>query len=203
MADENARKWAPLTPDEAYRLLAGLAAPWWVAGGWALGLYLGRETRRHGDLDVLIRRNDQLLLQRHLAGWDLHKTKQPGLKPWSRDEYLAPPINDIWCRRAPDSPWCMQLMLIETVSEQWVFRRNPSIGGPVSQLGRKTAWGIPYLAPEIQLLYKANPAPLAKDDADFAAVLPVLAQSAREWLLHALRQCLPETHPWVVQLKAA
>ena len=195
--------WQPLSPAQVQQVLSGLAVPWWIAGGWAIDLHLGRQTREHGDTDVVILRDDQLAVQQHLSGWDLHKTKQPGLSPWPRAEYLAAPINDIWCRRTPQSPWCIQFMLLDGSHDRWIFRRNRSISGPIRRLGRRTAEGIPYLAPEIQLLYKAKPQPLPKDDADLTAVLPCLDAEAREWLLRALHLCFGEVHPWIVQLNAA
>jgi hypothetical protein len=54
--------WHPLTPHEADPLLSVLRAPWWVAGGWALDLYLGKVTRVHKDLDVGIFREDAAIV---------------------------------------------------------------------------------------------------------------------------------------------
>jgi hypothetical protein len=93
-------------------------------------------------------------------------------------------------------------MLLDGSHDRWVFRRNRSISGSIRRLGRRTAEGTPYLAPEIQLLYKATPQPLPKDDADLAAVLSFLDPEAREWLMNAMRLCFGEVHPWMVQLNA-
>lgn len=41
-----------VTPDEGAAILPGMGAPWWVAGGWAIDLFIGAQTRPHGDLDV-------------------------------------------------------------------------------------------------------------------------------------------------------
>ncbi len=73
--------WEPLSVQEVAELFAGLTIVWWIAGGRAIDLFVGRETRSHGDTDVLIRRDDQIEVQSYLSGWDLHKTQQPGLKP--------------------------------------------------------------------------------------------------------------------------
>lgn len=43
----------------AVALLAALPCPWFVAGGWAIDLHLGRATRPHGDVDVAVYRHDQ------------------------------------------------------------------------------------------------------------------------------------------------
>jgi Aminoglycoside-2''-adenylyltransferase len=40
-------------------VLSSLRRPWFVVGGWALDLFLGRETRSHKDIDIAIFREDQ------------------------------------------------------------------------------------------------------------------------------------------------
>ncbi len=57
---------------------------------------------------------------------------------------------------------------------------------------------IPYLVPEIQLLYKA-PGMRPKDLADFEGVLPTLSVPARVWLGRALTIAHPE-HTWLDRL---
>jgi len=195
------RDWAPLAPDEVKALLADLPLRWWIAGGWAIELFLGRRTRPHGDTDVVIRRRDQGIVQDYLSGWDLYKTHQPGLKPWPHGEYLGPGVNDIWCRRTPESPWCLQLMLLDTIGDSWVFRRDPTITGPLDAIGRVTSSGLPFLAPEIQLLYKAKTSVLEKNEADFQAACPQLAPDARDWLRRCLVRCFPGGHPWIDRLR--
>lgn len=44
--------WRALPLDEAVALLSVVRTPWWVAGGWAVDLYLGKVTRAHKDLDM-------------------------------------------------------------------------------------------------------------------------------------------------------
>jgi hypothetical protein len=193
--------WEPLSVQEVAELFAGLSVVWWIAGGRAIDLFVGRETRSHGDTDVLIRRDDQLEVQSYLSGWDLHKTQQPGLKPWPSGEFQTSPVNDIWCRRTKDSPWQLQLMLLDTDGDQWVFKRDPAIRGFVDNLGRSTAAGLPYVAPEIQLLYKAGPDTLEIDDADFQVALPLMEDTACAWLLECLEKRFPDGHAWIERLK--
>jgi hypothetical protein len=64
--------WAPLSPSEVPVVLAAVAAPWWLAGGWALDAFLGRTTRLHEDTDVLILRPDHVEVRRVLSEWDAH-----------------------------------------------------------------------------------------------------------------------------------
>ena len=46
--------WDPWHPADIARLLAGVTVPWYVAGGWAIDLFIGRQTREHGDLEIAI-----------------------------------------------------------------------------------------------------------------------------------------------------
>ena len=57
--------------------------------------------------------------------------------------------------------------------------------------------GIPYMAPEIQLLYKAK-APRPQDEADFARTFPYLDQASREFLVQALALIYPG-HRWLLE----
>ena len=80
----------------------------------------------------------------------------------------------------------------------WVFRRDPRIRRPLAEAIEADAAGIPYLAPEIVLLFKAKAA-RDKDEADFARVLPRLAPHRVAWLREALELVQPE-HDWLGRL---
>jgi hypothetical protein len=54
--------------------------------------------------------------------------------------------------------------------------------------------GIPYLAPEVQLFYKAAD-PRPKDHDDLTHVLPVLTTGQRGWLRSAIAETYGTT-PW-------
>lgn len=56
---DDLHRWQPLRPDEIGELLADCRVTWWIAGGWAIDLFLGESTREHSDIDVLILRKDQ------------------------------------------------------------------------------------------------------------------------------------------------
>nr|WP_223832906.1 hypothetical protein [Streptomyces venezuelae] len=89
-------------------------------------------------------------------------------------------------------------MPIVAEGTQWVSRRTPEIRLPIDRLGRTSETGIPYLAPEVQLFYKAK-ATRDKDETDFEAVLPLLDAPARAWLAGALKVIAP-THHWLRRL---
>lgn len=193
-------RWDPMPLAEVSDVLSGLQPPWWIAGGWAIDLHLGRQTREHEDTDVLILREDQLALQRELAGWDLHAADPPGsLRPWQPGEVLPAEVHDIWCRRTPTSPWCLQIMVDDAQDGVWTYRRDARIRRPVAELaGPASDADRRVLAPEVQLLQKSkNPRP--KDEADLLAVRHHLGSSRREWLATALALVSPG-HAWLGRL---
>jgi hypothetical protein len=182
--------WEPITPNDVADVLRGLPVPWWIAGGWAIELFLGHGTRRHYDVDVAVLRRDQLALRRHLAGWDLHSaTPERRLERWD-DRFLEPPIARFWIRRARGAPWLCDGHLEEARDERWVYRDDERVSLPLERLGRMTSEGLPFLSPEIALFYMLiRPMPKAK--ADFLAACPRLSPESRNWL----RRSLEIAHP--------
>ena len=200
-------RWGPCDPASLAELVAifrGQGVPWWIAGGYAIELAVGRPLRDHGDIDVLLLRRDQLVLQQARPDWDWQAVEEAGdqderLRPWRAGEYLAPGIRELWGRPAPGQPWRLEIVLDESEGRDWVSRRDPRVRRPLAQLGAVTGDGVPYLAPEIALYYKAGVL-RPKDEIDFAAILPLLAGSQRAWLRDAIGlSCGPE-HPWRARL---
>lgn len=189
--------WRSLEPRDALELMRGYGRPWWVGGGWALDLFVGRTTREHADLDVVVLRAHQERVWDHFAGWDLEVVDGAGLRPW-RGERLELPVHNLWGRRT-DGPWEVELLLMESDARVWRFRRDGRITLPLAQVGMERD-GVPHLVPEIPLLYKAK-APRASDEADFASVLPRLCTGRRRWLARAIRSHDP-SHAWLEALEA-
>ncbi len=199
MTEPHELPWDPLTPDEVVPLFAEWDRFWCIAGGWSIDLNLGRTTREHEDVDVLVLRRDLDALHQQLPGWELFASDPPGhLRPWLASESLPDRAHDVWCRKEGTTAWRFQLMVMDHDEEHWIFRRDWSIGGTLSSLSRLID-GVPVIATEIQLLYKGNGTRRPKDDADFRSMLPELSHMQREWLREALGSREPD-HPWLAAL---
>ena len=46
--------WAPWHPRDFAARMDGADFPWFVAGGWAIDLFLGTRTRDHEDLEIAV-----------------------------------------------------------------------------------------------------------------------------------------------------
>jgi hypothetical protein len=179
--------------------LGGLRAPFYFAGGWAIDLHLGRVTRDHHDIDALVMRRDHLLLHKALRGFSLKKIipHPDGMPPnrgtiveWPAGERLELPVHQLNAYRAGESEPAFQVMLAESSNGDWIFRRNPNVRMPISKMGFHPLWGLPYLAPEIVLLFKAKHLE-PRDRVDFDHAIPALSADARQWL----RDAIEKTHP--------
>ena len=175
--------------------------PWYVAGGWAVDLFLGRRTRPHQDIEVAVLRRDQRLLRNIFEGWTWSKVV-PGSEGsartvWGEQEWLELPIHELHARE-PEGE-LVEVLLQESDAKAWRFRREPTVSMPLSELGLRSELGIPILRPEVVLVYKAK-SPRPKDEEDFIALLPALGDAQATWLGEALDRCHPG-HPWRTGLK--
>jgi Aminoglycoside-2''-adenylyltransferase len=195
-------KWEDFDPSRLSSLMASFDAPWWVAGGRALDLWLGRQTRAHQDVDVAILRDDQKQLHQTFSGWELYYAMTDHrLVPYRSECWLEAPLHGVWVRPASDAPWLCEFLLNEHEGQQWVYRRNPAVRKPLAEVGvmASAAGGVPILVPEIVLLYKAHEH-TEKDEADFRNALPHLTVRRKAWLLGALDETTPN-HPWTRRLR--
>jgi hypothetical protein len=194
------RSWRAARPTEAVVWLSALEAPWWIAGGWSLDLFAGYQSRTHKDLDIGILRRDALGVISALRSWEFFEAKDGTLSRLGAGAAPRANVNSLWCRPQDSTQWQLELMLDESVDGHWVFRREPRIQRPLAAAVRRNAEGIPYLAPEIQLLFKAR-AMRALDQADFDHIAPRLDADARAWLQRSLELSDPD-HVWLSALEA-
>jgi hypothetical protein len=127
--------WKPLSVAQAVQLFANAPFVWGLAGGYAVEQFVGAPIRAHGDLDVIMFRDEQHLVQGWLKDWRLYAADPPGtLRPWLTNEYLPYGIHDIWGHRIGMSAWQLQIMLAEAERDEWFSRRNHRIRGRRSEL---------------------------------------------------------------------
>jgi hypothetical protein len=142
------------------------------------------------DTDVGVVRRDLGFVHALLSHWNLYVAAAGRLTPW-RGEPLdaAQHQNNVWCRLAPNGPWVLDVTIGEGSEDNWIYRRDRSVQVPWDMDVLRTTEGIPYLAPELQLLYKSKG---PKDDVDAAEVIPDLDARQRE----LLSRLVGREHPW-------
>ena len=78
--------WDPLNLASTIEIFSTAPFRWWVSGGRALELHLGRSWREHDDTDVSLVRRDCPALRRLLAGWEIYIAAAGRLTPWRGEE---------------------------------------------------------------------------------------------------------------------
>jgi hypothetical protein len=213
-------------PEQVSRVadvMAKFPAPWALAGGWAVDAWLGRVTREHGDVDIAV--FDQQALYKHLAGWQLiahqdGKENQGVADLWDGRPLVPPahahgrspeesgplperfdeagnrivfPEDGFWF----DAPFC------ERSGGDWVLNAEPRVTLPLAECIRQSALGLPTVAPEVILFFKATLYVGTKnhlrptDEADFVALLPLLTDGQCESLREMVSRVYDGEHPWV------
>ena len=169
--------------------------PWAIAGGWAIDLHAGRETREHSDIEIAIFRDDQQELKQALHTWKFKKVLKGNLEHWN-GEKLQLPVHELHGSNGQEE---IEVLLNEvTKNDEWIFRRDPSISFPANKLIKQSVHGLPYLHPTIVLLYKAKQM-REKDHQDFLTIKDSLLDWERTWLSQALVVHQPG-HVWLKQI---
>jgi hypothetical protein len=184
--------WEAWSPSEAARRLSALTGPWYVAAGWALDLFLGRQTREHDDLEIGIPAQRLPELRETLDGFEL--VVVGGGSAWPTTDATLAAHHQTWVRE-PGGPWRVDVFREPWDGDTWICRRDSRIRLPRDRLIAYTDDGIPYAQPEVVLLFKSKE-PRDKDERDFAIVLPHLDAGRCAWLRHALDVVHPG-HPWL------
>jgi len=205
--DQAWEKWEPWHPAEAARVLADVRAPWCVAAGWAIDLFLGGQRREHEDLEIAVPAARFGEVAAALADYELYVPGRIGERyvawPLAEDPKRLELHTQTLVREPATDRWRLDVFREPSDGDTWVCRRDSAIRMPYAELIERTVDDIPYMRPEVVLLFKAtrsNPDEATeRDEADFADALEVLQPERRRLLAELLTRVAPE-HPWLARL---
>ena len=191
--------WEPWSPAQVATILKDSNPTWCIVGGWAIDLWLGRNTRAHADIEISAPRDDFFDLRRALEPrYQLYAAGNGETSALGIDEAFPSSRHQCWIADPGSGKWHLDLMLEPGDSQTWVFRRDHRIIESRDRMIDRDG-DIPFLRPEGVLLYKAD-SPRAKDQADLEACLPSLTPESRAWLATSLSMIHPD-HPWLDPLQ--
>ena len=205
---------------ETAALLEEMDALWAVCGGFALDLFLGKEIRRHSDIDICVCEKDREKILQYVLrkGWTVYEFRGQGkVRP------LGPTVpsemgRNLMCIK--DQCEFVQFYPCEeegllyheffhigiTRLNYLEFLFNQTDSGDLLLSGGKVKCalseailhrnGIPYLAPEVALLIKASRADNAEYQLDFEMVYPQLNSEQRKWFIQKMDILYPNGHVW-------
>lgn len=207
--------------EEVTALLRGADFLWAVCGGYALDLFMDRDIRPHGDADICVFGEDRAAVLAHMwkRGWMAYEFRGMGrmrpLQPGMESE----PGRNLMCLRKDcelaeffpcEEPGlvCFRFRhsgLREFNYAEYLFNTREgddfvfdAARGIYREMSRAVLFreGIPYLAPEIVLLYKSARADVPDYRLDFDAAYPALNDEQRSWFRAALAAMYPQGHVW-------
>jgi len=193
----DARWGTAWTPSDVARRLAGVTTPWYVAAGWALDLFRGGQTREHGDLEIAVPFARFSEIRGRFAEYVFDGVGSERIWEDVTPEVLAV-THQTWLRDPATGQYLVDVFREPHDGDTWICRRDETIRFPYDDIILHTDDGIPYLVPELVLLFKAK-AVRAKDQADFDATVPQMRLHQREMLVRLLEQVHPG-HPWLADL---
>ncbi|NUO40798.1 MAG: hypothetical protein HOV82_02050 [Streptomyces sp.] len=197
-ADELEARWTGAwRPEQVAERLVGVGAPWCVAAGWALDLFRGEPSREHGDLEIAVPAERFPEIQHRFPEYVFDAVGSGRVWPRAGAETLAA-THQTWLRDPVSDQFLFDVFREPHAGQTWICRRDERVRLPYDAIIERTADGIPYLVPELVLLFKAK-ATRSKDQADFEGVLPLLDLPRRNHLRGWLELIHPG-HPWLAEL---
>ena len=187
--------WEAWTPEYLAAKLSGVAAHWYVVGGWALDLWHGKQRRDHEDLEFATDPESAGKIAAHLSELTFFEAKAGELTSFDGWAEIPDTAWQFWGADLRAGRWRIDMMLERGSASHWGYKRDPRITQPRDQAVRTSKGGTRYLAPANVLLFKAKHC-REKDQGDFQAALPQLSNKDRLQLGSWLRLTHPE-HDWL------
>ncbi|MEO5876825.1 MAG: hypothetical protein ABIS86_03390 [Streptosporangiaceae bacterium] len=185
------------TPGEVAQHLAGISTPWYVAAGWALDLFRGTQTREHGDIEIAVPAAHFPEIRDRFPGYAFDAVGDGRIWEDAAPEMLAV-THQTWLRDRATGDYLLDVFREPHDGETWICRHDTTIRFPHSDIVHRTPDGVPYLVPELVLLFKAKRT-RPKDQGDFASTLPHMTPLQRQSLAELLTRAYPG-HPWLADL---
>ncbi len=218
---------------ELKTLMDSMEISWAVCGGDAIDLFVGKQTRLHKDIDVaaLWEERERVISGFLQKGWRVFEPDHGLLREITSLEEDLRTEDNLWCLRPKSDSYqivhqhdrfyeitterphqdvldYIEVLFNRVQDGKFLYKRNPEIA--LEQYLYHTEEGIPYLAPEMVLLYKSifvrmPPTPDNLKTAenyrhDFRVALDKMNKTQKEWLKVALEGSYPMGHEWLEKL---
>lgn len=207
---------------EANALLKGQGFSYAVCGGFALDLFLGYETRTHGDIDILAFWEDRetiitymqskgYIVYEMLGGGKVHRITDIKMQEKLRKNIFCCTedceLVRLYDTDEADVYWLdfqhtgltklnyIEFLFNEKTEEEFVYARDERVRRGMANEILETD-GVPYLAPELCLLFKSTDIEREGYQQDFELTVGKLSAEQRTWFEKSMELLYPEGHKW-------
>ena len=197
--------------------------PYAFCGGYAIELFVNNKIRTHGDIDVAAfwEDRDKIILYMQSLDWQVYEMCGNGVAHHITDvKNQLKTKRNIFCvkdnceivKLTPleesdmynldfDHSGQNKLNFIEILfnskdENNFLYARNNQIKLPLLNAILYQE-NIPYLAPEIVLLYKSTDTKREGYQLDFDTAITSMNSGQKDWLKNALTQTNPTGHEWI------
>ncbi len=212
---------------EAVHLLKRQSWEWAVCGGLGIDLFLGYESRRHGDIDILVywKDRDDIIRSLQAEGYRVYEMLGGGrahlitdIKEQRREKrnifgmledcgivHLTPTgEKDIYgidfSHEELKKLNFIEFLFNDHDGDWFYYARNKEVKREMSKAilySETQGIRIPYLAPELLCLYKSTDTEREGYGQDFELAYAQMDQEQRDWLQKALSFMNPTGHKWL------
>lgn len=170
---------------------------WTPVAGWALELRFGVCTSVHGGIEIAVPAAGFPEVRDRFPEYAFDAVGGGRIWPDPAPQALAA-TRQTWLRDPGTGRYLLDVFREPHDGDTWICRHNTAIRLPYTEVVRRTADGVPYLAPELVLLFKAKHA-RPKDEADFAEALARMSAHERTTLAELIARTHPG-HRWLASL---
>jgi hypothetical protein len=208
---------------EANALLKNMGLPYAFCGGYAIELFLGCTVRRHGDIDISAfwADRDDIIRHFHSLGWQVYEMCGGGVAHSITDTQRQLKLKrNIFCfadgcdlvhltpTDEPDMAWLdfdhkgqsklnfIEFLFNDKYDDEFLYARNAEIKLPMSKAVLYSE-DIPYLAPELVLLYKSTDTEREGYQLDYDSAITEMNAEQLTWFNNALKTMNPQGHKWL------
>jgi len=195
-----------------------------ICGGFALDLFTGKNIRKHSDIDICVFAKDKNVIFSFIKenAWTVYEFCGGGIVrlvnstddcqsgrnlmclkdgcelvefyPYDRGENY---FSHKFLETGIKSFNYLEFLFNVAVDEGFVFDRNPSICREMSKAILKKD-GIPYLSPELVLLYKSEDIDRHGYQLDYDEAIQKMNDEQIDWFNYSLDILYPDGHVWRV-----
>ena len=208
--------------DELNAFMAECGFPWAVCGGFALDLFLDKSFRTHGDMDLCVFENHREAIKTYALGkgWQVYEFRGQGKVRPLEDGMISDPGRNLMCVKDGcdivkfypcEEAGMLYHQFFHTGMKEFHYLEflynnvcaNYLVLDQRNELRRELSKsilyhnGIPYLAPEIVLLYKASDSENSAYQLDFSETYPCLNEEQKAWFVSGMNLLYPDGHPWL------
>lgn len=206
---------------QANNFLSGLQIPWAVCGGFALDLFLGKEVRRHSDIDICVFEIDRDCVSGYMLnnGWNIYEFRGQGkvraLDSKSSSEFgrnlmcIKDDCDIVKFFPCEDTDMLyhefhhtgitklnyLEFLFNTMDDDNFIFNRELDIKREISK-SILFYNGIPYLSPELVLLFKSSKPDNKEYQFDFDETFPNMNDEQKLWFIQSMNVLYPNGHMW-------